>query len=173
MALSLGATNHTCLTVKFPLSDHPGKPFGTCAISTDIRERKVAEAEMRGMSVERERSNQDMGQFTYAAPHNLQEPLGMVTSDLQLLSTHSEGGWTFSVSDNGIGIDPDYFDRAFAMFRRLHVASEISGSGIGLATSRRIIERHGGRIWIESASGEGSVFSFTISDRAPNKNSDG
>ncbi len=73
-----------------------------------------------------------------------------------------DGCWRFAIADNGIGIEPEYHDRVFELFQRLHTKEEYAGTGIGLAVVRRIIERHGGSIRVESSPGEGSTFFFTL-----------
>ena len=88
---------------------------------------------------------------------------GQETPRIHVSAEREAGGWLFAVRDNGIGIDPQDAGRVFGMFKRLH-GSEIPGTGIGLALCKKIVERQGGRIWVESEPGRGATFKFTISD---------
>ncbi|HET6325064.1 MAG TPA: ATP-binding protein, partial [Planctomycetaceae bacterium] len=81
---------------------------------------------------------------------------------VHLATERIDGGWHVFVRDSGIGIAPAQHERIFDIFHRLHSREQIPGSGVGLATCRAIVERHGGRIWVESQPGQGSVFHFTL-----------
>jgi len=81
---------------------------------------------------------------------------------LRISARLDSGWWVFEVEDNGIGIEPQYWEQIFTMFKRLHTRKDYPGTGIGLAICKKIVERHGGRIWLDSRPGEGSKFFFTL-----------
>ena len=96
-----------------------------------------------------------------ALKFNHRQPVIHITVERQ------DGGWTLGVKDNGIGIKPEYHERIFAPFKRMHGHDEYEGVGIGLSICRKATERHGGHIWIESQVDEGTHAKFTLDDQPP------
>ncbi len=83
---------------------------------------------------------------------------------IEIAAKQEPEGWLISVRDNGIGIDPQYQEQIFGLFKRLHSIQDYSGTGVGLAICQKIVERYHGRIWVDSALGRGSTFFFTLPD---------
>ena len=103
-----------------------------------------------------------LGQVLQNLVGNAVKFIGEGSPRVEITAERAGGAWAISVADNGIGIDPKYHDRIFTIFQRLHERGRYAGSGIGLSIVKKIVERHGGRIWIESGVGQGARFVFTL-----------
>jgi len=109
--------------------------------------------------------NGDYSQMTQLFQNIIGNAIKYRSSDppqIHISVTNEVNNWLFSIKDNGLGIDPKYADNVFKIFRRLHSNSEYEGTGVGLAITKRIVERHNGQIWVESEPGNGSTFYFTL-----------
>ena len=150
-----------------------GKPFEACACN------ELMEHVLRSLKVAIEESNakieyddlpviqSDVVQFERLLQNlvgNAIKYRGEKTPEVYVSAKKEGAEWIFCVADNGIGISPEYHDRVFGIFQRLHGRDTYSGTGIGLAVCKRIVERHNGKIWIESEEGIGSRFYFSIPD---------
>ncbi len=129
-------------------------------LSTTIQESKALIATDPLPTVRANRSQ--MGQLLQNLIANAIKFRASQPPQIQIKAALHEQFWTISVQDNGIGIDPQYAERIFVIFQRLHTKDKYLGTGIGLAICKRIVERHGGRIWVESELGRGTTFSFTL-----------
>ena len=113
----------------------------------------------------------DVGRMTQVFENLLQNAIKFRAKDrplrIRVAAREESGGWVVSVEDNGIGVDPRHHRRVFEMFERLHAASEYPGTGIGLAICKKVVEAHGGRIWLESRMGEGATFRISLPKRVP------
>jgi PAS domain S-box-containing protein len=151
-----------------------GKAFEPCdceGILNQALTNLEAAIEGAGAAVTHDRlpiANADAAQLTQVFQNLVSNAIkfrGEGPQKIHVSARRDEGSWIFSVKDNGIGIEPEYFERIFVIFQRLHTRTEYPGTGIGLALCKKIVERHGGQIYVESELGLGSTFSFTLPDR--------
>jgi len=153
---------------------HHGRPFetvDTAAVLADASAAMKMTIEETGAQVTSQDLPQVMGdriELTRVFQNLLSNALKFRSNrapEVRVSATRSGSEWRLSVADNGIGIDPKHVDRIFAVFQRLHPIDRYQGTGIGLSECKKIIERHGGRIWVESKPNEGASFYFTLRGR--------
>ncbi len=112
----------------------------------------------------------DPAEITLVFTHLLENAIKFRSGEpprIRIAAEREDGRWRFAVADNGIGIEPEYFDRIFVLFQRLHTREHYQGTGVGLPICKKVVERHGGRIWVASEFGRGTTFFFTLpGDRA-------
>ncbi len=149
-------------------------PFALDALVDRVREDLAAEIEERGARIE----TGPLPELVADAPRIAQVVQNLISNAIkftpagrkpriEITAARLAAAWRIDVRDNGIGIDPRHASKVFGMFQRLHGEDEFPGTGIGLAICQRIVERHGGRIWVDGYENEGSTFSFTIPDTVP------
>ncbi|MBM4295895.1 MAG: PAS domain S-box protein, partial [Deltaproteobacteria bacterium] len=151
--------------------DTRGKPFGPVSLDAVFQDAlanlKVA-VEVSGAVVTADplpRVKGDAGQLALLLQNLLGNALKFRREEkprVYLSCQQADGEWVLALQDNGIGIEPEYLDRIFGVFQRLHTRAKYPGTGIGLAICKKIVERHRGRIWVESEPNAGSTFYFTI-----------
>ncbi|NHN47138.1 PAS domain S-box protein [Halostella sp. JP-L12] len=157
---------------------NPFEPVELDAVLEDVRadlQLQIAEsgAEIEADELPRVRGDESqLHQLFQNLLSNAIEYSGDGPPRVSVSAERTGGRWVISVSDDGIGIDPDDADRIFEVFQRLHARDEYEGTGIGLALCKRIVERHGGDIWVDSHPGDGATFSFTLPDSQPESSSD-
>jgi light-regulated signal transduction histidine kinase (bacteriophytochrome) len=155
----------------FSRVDRRGKPFAPTAMASVIK------SALNNLSVAIQNSgavitSDEMPELMIDSTQMTRVIQNLLSNAIKFQSNHSpvihisaqlQGNeWRFGIHDNGIGIEPQYFDRIFVVFQRLHTRTEYPGTGIGLAIVKKIVDRHDGRIWVESQFGTGSTFYFTI-----------
>ncbi len=122
-------------------------------VDVEIEPRLVALGDLKLMEVVIENLLENAWKFTG----------GRAVGQIRIGKVVERGEHAFFVSDNGVGFDPQYAENLFGVFQRLHAASDFPGTGVGLATVHRILQRHGGRIWAEAKADQGATFYFTLS----------
>jgi light-regulated signal transduction histidine kinase (bacteriophytochrome) len=125
---------------------------------------KVAEKKARVLSEPLPVVNADEGQMIQLLQNLIENGIKFTKNEpvIKISFQENPDNFLFTVQDNGIGIEPQYYERIFQIFQRLHHRDEYGGTGIGLSICQRIVERHGGKIWVASSNGHGTTFNFTI-----------
>ena len=145
-----------------------------CENALDNLQQAIAESEMKVEFGLLPTVQADETQLTQLFQNLVSNAIKFRESDrvgcIQISAEEQKDEWTFKVKDNGIGMDPEFHDKIFVMFQRLHDRKAYPGTGVGLATCKKIVIRHGGRIWVESKSGEGSTFYFNLPKTQPERN---
>jgi light-regulated signal transduction histidine kinase (bacteriophytochrome) len=129
--------------------------------------RDTAEIDIRPLPPARGERSMLKQVFANLVQNALKFTRGRQPARIAIGASVSEGEIVYFVSDDGVGFDMGYADKLFGVFQRLHPAEEFEGTGVGLAVVKRVVERHGGRVWAESSPGEGATFHFTIPPEAP------